>query len=97
MTDSDTRRFSVIHGGSSPSRNVDADLLADHDRADVVALHRVRFRGSGGDDEEYRFFVDTVAEYQWARDAAGLARRTLDHSVSPLIEVCDFSVWWRGT
>ena len=90
MTDSDTRRFAVIHGGSSPSRNVDAHLRVDHDLADVVALHRVRLGGSGGDDEEYRFFVDTVAEYQWARDAAGLARRTLDHLVSPLIEVCDF-------
>lgn len=41
---------------------------------------------SDGDEES--FFLDTIAEYQWARDAAGLAPATLDGLTKPILEVC---------
>lgn len=49
--------------------------------------------------DEVAFFLDTVAEYVWARDVAGLAATTLQKLVQPVIEVCDFyeSVPWRLT
>ncbi|MER7694701.1 site-specific integrase [Streptomyces sp. NPDC097610] len=50
-------------------------------------------------EDEESFFVETMSEYQWARDAAGLAPSTLDRLVKPVIEVCDFYglVPWRLT
>ena len=45
--------------------------------ADVVTLQRRKAAEISEGDEE-SFFLDTVAEYQWARDAAGLAPATLD-------------------
>ncbi len=36
-----------------------------------------------------RFFADTLAEYQWARDMAGLAPSTLERLTRPVIEVCE--------
>jgi hypothetical protein len=49
--------------------------------------------------DEESFFVDTLAEYQWARDAAGLAPSTSHHLVKPVIEVCEYygTVPWRLT
>lgn len=63
--------------------------------AEVVTLQRRRGRASGGDEES--FFLDTLAEYQWARDVAGLAASTLDRLVTPVIEICDYYgvVAWR--
>jgi integrase/recombinase XerC len=54
-------------------------------------------RPAAGDDES--FYLDTVAEYQWARDAAGLAATTLDRLVKPIIEICQHYglVAWRLT
>lgn len=34
-------------------------------------------------------FFDTLAEYQWARDAAGLMPASIDQLVKPVIEVCE--------
>lgn len=56
--------------------------------ADIVALQRRRAADLSDGDEE-SFFLDTIAEYQWARDAAGLAQTTLDRLVKPVIEVCE--------
>lgn len=57
--------------------------------ADVVTLQRrCQARASAQDEES--FFVDTISEYQWARDAAGFAPSTLDNLVKPVVEVCDF-------
>jgi hypothetical protein len=56
--------------------------------ADVVTLQRRRAGAQSGEDEE-GLFLDTIAEYQWARDVAGLAATTLDRLVKPIIEVCD--------
>ncbi|MFJ5952613.1 tyrosine-type recombinase/integrase [Streptomyces noursei] len=57
--------------------------------ADVATLQRRRRARADAQDGE-SFFVDTISEYQWARDAAGLAPSTLDNLVKPVIEVCDF-------
>lgn len=64
--------------------------------ADVVTLQRRRRARISVQDEE-SFFVDTLTEYQWARDAAGLAASTIDQLVKPVIEVCDFygTVPWQ--
>ncbi|WP_207944785.1 tyrosine-type recombinase/integrase [Actinomadura rubrisoli] len=40
-----------------------------------------------GDEES--FFLDTLAEYQWARDSSGLAASTLDRLTKPVLEVCE--------
>jgi integrase/recombinase XerC len=57
--------------------------------ADVVTLQRRRAAEVSEGDEQ-RFFLDTIAEYQWARDAAGLAPGTLDNLIRPVLELCDF-------
>jgi integrase len=66
--------------------------------ADVVTLQRKR-AATTVDGEEESFFADTIAEYQWARDAAGLAQGTLDQLVQPVLELCDHFdvVAWRLT
>jgi len=55
--------------------------------ADVVTLQR-RKDAMVSDGDEESFFLDTIAEYQWARDAAGLAPATLDGLTKPILEVC---------
>jgi hypothetical protein len=42
------------------------------------------------DGDEQSLFVDTVAEYPWARDAAGLAPSTLSNLTRPVLEICDY-------
>ena len=56
--------------------------------ADIITLQRRKAAELSEGDEE-GFFLDTIAEYQWARDAAGLAPATLDGLVKPVIEVCE--------
>ncbi|MEU0041005.1 site-specific integrase [Streptomyces sp. NPDC006333] len=62
---------------------------AEQGLADVVALQR-RHSAAVSDGDEQDFFVDTIAEYQWARDAAGLMPRTIDQMIKPIFEVCDY-------
>ncbi|MFC9840039.1 tyrosine-type recombinase/integrase [Rhodococcus sp. NPDC127530] len=66
--------------------------------ADVVTLQRRRAEVVTAGEEE-ALFADTIAEYQWARDAAGLAPGTLEHLVQPVLELCDYFdvVAWRLT
>ena len=64
-----------------------ADPLAEPGLADVVTLQRRRAAEIDGGGEE-SFFLDTLAEYQWARDAAGLASTTLDRLTKPVLEIC---------
>ncbi|WP_225986950.1 hypothetical protein [Streptomyces spectabilis] len=52
-------------------------VSAETGLADVVTLQRRRQARILVHDEE-SFFLDTLSEYQWARDAAGLAPATLD-------------------
>jgi integrase/recombinase XerC len=63
--------------------------LLDTGLADVLTLQRRREAQLSADDEE-GFFAETLSEYVWARDAAGLAASTLDALVKPVIEVCQY-------
>ncbi|MFJ2752710.1 tyrosine-type recombinase/integrase [Streptomyces sp. NPDC087297] len=68
----------------------------DRGLADVFTLQRQR-SASAGPVEERDYFFDTLAEYQWARDAAGLMPQTIDQLIKPVIELCEFYdvVPWR--
>ncbi|MFD7163726.1 tyrosine-type recombinase/integrase [Streptomyces violascens] len=57
--------------------------------ADVLTLQR-RAAESASPEAEQDLFQDTLAEYCWARDVAGLAATTLSTLVQPVIEVCTF-------
>ena len=66
--------------------------------ADVITLERRKAAALSCGDEQ-SLFLDTVAEYQWARDTAGLAPATLDGLTKPIIEICRHYgvVPWRLT
>jgi integrase len=66
--------------------------------ADVVTLERRRAAEVSAGDEQ-SLFLDTLAEYQWARDVAGLAASSLDTLVRPIVEICEHYglVAWRLT
>lgn len=57
--------------------------------ADVLTLQR-RASESSSPEAERDFYQDTLAEYCWARDVAGLAPGTLQALVQPVVEVCTF-------
>jgi hypothetical protein len=81
-------------------QQVPVTLAGEPGLADVVTFGRQqRAAQAASDDEEERFFADTLAEYQWARDVAGLAPSTLARLTRPLIEVCEHYglVPWRLT
>ncbi|MFI8093564.1 tyrosine-type recombinase/integrase [Streptomyces sp. NPDC086080] len=99
MVDSRTHLLSVVRpraGGDADSPAVEPEL--EPGLAEVVTLQR-RQSAALTDGDEESFFLDTVAEYQWARDAAGLAATTLDRLVKPVIEICQHYglVPWRLT
>ena len=81
-----------------PTDMAPVTVPAEAGLAEVVTLGRPRPERGLADDEE-RFFTDTLAEYQWARDVAGLAPSTLARLTRPLIEVCGHYglVPWRLT
>ncbi|MEV4078616.1 hypothetical protein [Nonomuraea fuscirosea] len=91
MSDSRSRLLSVVQPMPSPDRVVEAsgaDMVVEAGLADVVTLQR-RKAAEVGDGDEESFFLDTLAEYQWARDAAGLAATTLDRLTKPVLEICE--------
>jgi hypothetical protein len=63
--------------------------------ADIITLQRRRAAEISEGDEE-GFFLDTIAEYQWARDAAGLAQATLDGWSSRSPRSASITAWPRG-
>jgi integrase/recombinase XerC len=77
---------------------VAAELAGEPGLADVVTLQRRRAAELSTSDEQ-SFFLDTLAEYQWARDVAGLAASTLDKLLQPIVEICQYYgvVPWRLT
>ena len=85
-------------GGGSEDVGPAEEPVLEPGLADVITLQRRKSAALSDGDEE-SFFLDTVAEYQWARDAAGLAATTLDRLVKPIIEVCQHYglVAWRLT
>lgn len=66
--------------------------------ADVAVLQR-RAGASVDVSDEQGFYLDTLSEYLWARDVAGLAPTTLENLVRPVVELCRFYdlVPWRLT
>ncbi|MGH3235497.1 MAG: hypothetical protein ACRDOH_20055, partial [Streptosporangiaceae bacterium] len=90
MSDSRSRLLSVVRPATTldPAETPAAGLLLEPGLADVVTLQR-RTAAEVSDGDEESFFLDTVAEYQWARDAAGLAATTLDRLTRPVLEVCE--------
>jgi hypothetical protein len=79
-------------------QQVPVTLAGEPGLAEVVTFGRQPAAQAAPDDEE-RFFADTLAEYQWARDVAGLAPSPLARLSRPLIEVCEHYglVPWRLT
>lgn len=65
-----------------------AEELGGAGLAEVFQLHRRRGARDGLSERDY--FFDTLAEYQWARDAAGLMPETVDKLVKPVIEICEY-------
>ncbi|MFH9968363.1 tyrosine-type recombinase/integrase [Streptomyces mirabilis] len=70
----------------------------DSGLADVQVLQRRAAAQTDAIDEQ-GFYLDTVSEYLWARDVAGLAPTTLENLVRPVMELCSFYdlVPWRLT
>ncbi|MFJ9523506.1 hypothetical protein ACIRPK_35400 [Kitasatospora sp. NPDC101801] len=64
-------------------------LLVEPGLADVVTLQR-RATATVSADDERSFLLDTMAEYTWARDVAGLAATTLQRLQQPVVELCSF-------
>ena len=98
MADSGSRWLSLV---KPPTTRVDepaGDVLVDTGLADVVTLQR-QAAASLADGDEELFFHDTLMEYMWARDVAGLAPKTLHDLPKPVIEICDFYdlMPWRVT
>ncbi len=99
MSDSERRVLTLVRPPADPSTALDpAAVSVETGLADVITLQRRRQARLSAHDEE-SFFVDTLSEYQWARDAAGLAPSTLDGLIKPVIEVCEYygTVPWRLT
>src|SRR6266704_2814630 len=88
MADSGTRLLSVVRSAAAGQETCGGELALEPGLADVVTLQR-RKDAAVSDGSEESLFLDTIAEYQWARDAAGLASATLDGLVKPVIEVCE--------
>jgi integrase len=99
MADSGSRRLSLVSSATTPDEDGPvAKPLVEPELADVVSLQRMKAAGLSDGDED-TFFLDTLAEYQWARDVAGLAATTLDRLIKPVIEICEHYevVAWRLT
>ena len=90
MPDSGSRGLSLVPPETKPEHRSGGGgpLRVETGLADVVTLERRRAAAIGERDEQ-AFFLDTVAEYQWARDIAGLAAHSLENLVRPVIEVCE--------
>ena len=87
-----------IRAPTPPHDQRDRTPDADAGLADVVTLQS-RISATIDADDERSFFHDTVAEYTWARDVAGLAPSILHRLVQPVLELCAFydRVPWRIT
>ena len=87
MADSGSHLLSLVQPLTPDDEDPGEQALLEPGLADVVTLQR-RKDAAVSDGDEESFFLDTIAEYQWARDAAGLAPATLDGLTKPILEVC---------
>lgn len=78
----------IISPGAGGTVVEDAPAIEDG-LADVAVLHRRVAAGVDSRDEQ-EFFQDTLVEYLWARDVAGLAASTLSGLAKPVEELCSF-------
>ncbi|MFJ9460801.1 tyrosine-type recombinase/integrase [Kitasatospora sp. NPDC101447] len=89
-----------MSGGADSSLLDDSGEVPATERgvADVLTLQRPTAEACDAEAER-SLFQDSLAEYCWARDVAGLAPKTLDALVQPILEVCTFYdlVPWRLT
>jgi integrase/recombinase XerC len=95
VSDSGSRRLSLLSSTTPPAGD---EPIVEADLADVVTLQR-RKAASASDGDEETLYLDTLAEYQWARDVSGLAATTLNRLVRPVVEICEHYgvVAWRLT
>ncbi|MFE6855449.1 site-specific integrase, partial [Streptomyces sp. NPDC057674] len=78
MTDSGTRRFSLIAGGDVAVEDRPSEQVQpEPGLADVLTLQR-QTAATASVEAERALFQDSLAEYVWARDVAGLSPRTLE-------------------
>jgi len=98
MADSRTRMLSLVMSAAAREAESPAQPALEPGLADVLTLERRKTADLSCGDEQ-SVFLDTVAEYQWARDTAGLAPATLDGLTKPIIEICRHCgvVPWRLT
>ncbi|MER5355736.1 site-specific integrase [Kitasatospora sp. NPDC002551] len=100
MADSGIRRFTLVGGGAGATLLDEPGQApaAEPGLADVLTLQRPSAEGRDAEAER-ALFQDSLVEYCWARDVAGLAPKTLDALVQPVLEVCSFYdvVPWRLT
>jgi len=89
MAELSTRLLSLVPPPLESSSHSAGAIPADAGLADVVTLQRRR-EAEIRDGDEDGFFADTLLEYQWARDVAGLAPSTLDKLIKPVIEVAGY-------
>ena len=90
MTDSGTRRFFLITGGDVAVKDrPGAQLRPEPGLADVLTLQRATAATASAEAEQ-ALFQDSLAEYVWARDVAGLSPRTLEALVQPVLEICSY-------
>jgi hypothetical protein len=84
MSDSGIRAPSLASTDVEPEPRACASgpLQFEPGLAYVVTLERRRATDIGEGDEQ-AFFLDTIAEYQWARDVAGLVASSLQNLVQP--------------
>ena len=88
-------------GSSPPGEGVIAEsagAVGERGLAEVAVLQR-RAGAAVDQLDEHGFYLDTMAEYLWARDVAGLAATTLQGHLRPVTELCSFYelVPWRLT
>lgn len=99
MRDSGSRRrLTLLTGQPEDGDAQGSGGLRDSGLADVQVLQRRAAAQTDAVDEQ-GFYLDTVSEYLWARDVAGLAPTTLENLVRPVMELCSFYdlVPWRLT
>lgn len=89
MADSGSRWLSLVTPPEGHADELTGVPGAGTGLADVVTLQR-RAAASLSEADAEAFFHDTLMEFMWARDVAGLAPRTLHGLIKPTIELCDF-------
>lgn len=96
MQDSGSRRRLTLLTGQPEDSDAQGSTEAeDRGLADVQILQRRAAAQSDAIDEQ-GFYLETVSEYLWARDVAGLAPTTLENLVRRFWSCVPSTTWCRG-